>query len=70
MFSGNDGVTIGFARKVVSGNDDVAIVLARKVLWGDDGVTIVLARYGFWVMMTVKAVSRITRPSQLSPHTL
>ena len=32
MFSGNDNVTIEFARKVVSGNDDVAIVLARKVL--------------------------------------
>ena len=55
MFSGNDDVTIGFARNVVSGNDEV---------------TIVLARYGFWVMMTFKVVSRITRPSQLSPRTL
>jgi len=70
VFSGNDDVTIGFARKVVSGNDDVAIVLACKVLSGDDDVTIVLARYGFWIMMTFKAVSRITRPSQLSPRTL
>jgi len=70
VFSGNDDVTIGFACKVVSGNDDVAIVIARKVLSGDDDVTIVLAWSGFWVMMTFKAVSRITRPSQLSLRTL
>ena len=63
MFLGNDDVTIGFARKVVSGNDDVAIMLARKVLSGDDDVTLVLACYGFWVMMTFKAVFRIMRPS-------
>ena len=54
MFSGNDDVTIGFARKVDSGNDDVAIVLGRKVPSGDDDVTIVLARYGFLVMMAFK----------------